>query len=99
MDEFCTEIWDRKMQNNEKIIRVYRVPGVHPFRKKLLLDRSKESHLGIDDLDTETCFMIGLHGENLNEKEWKILSWLLSETFEPENYSKSSLLVMMGIFP
>jgi phosphoribosylformylglycinamidine synthase len=76
----------------------YRVPGLSAFRKKLILDRAKELSLQIDDLQTETCYYVGISGE-LKKEEEKVLFWLLSETFEPQNFSEASFLVSFLISP
>ena len=43
------------------------------------------------DKSFEYCFNIEASGK-LTQKETKILKWLLSETFEPKNFKKASLL-------
>jgi len=54
------------------------------------LAREKISN-DIMDIQTEFCFYIEAEGPLLPE-EADVLSWLLSETFEPENFSSESFL-------
>lgn len=46
---------------------------------------------GIKDIKTEHCFYIEAK-EALTSEETKLLKWLLSETFEPDNFSEESFL-------
>lgn len=46
---------------------------------------------GINDILTEYCFYIGAK-EPLSTGEMELLRWLLSETFEPGNFSEESFL-------
>ncbi|MBI5204534.1 MAG: hypothetical protein HZA11_06410, partial [Nitrospirae bacterium] len=46
---------------------------------------------GFEDIETEHCFNVETK-EPLTNQELKILNWLLSETFEPENFSERSFL-------
>ena len=46
---------------------------------------------GLKDIKTEYCFYIEAK-ETLSAEEEELLRWLLSETFEPENFSSVSFL-------
>jgi len=74
------------------LIHFYRQPALFPARKKELLGvaRQKISPL-IKDIQTEYCFNIEITA-SLIQEELDILRWLLSETFEPENFSDKSFL-------
>ncbi len=74
------------------LIHFYRTPALSEAKKNELLSvvRQKISS-EIDDIKTEYCFNIESSGPFTSE-EMKILGWLLSETFEPENFSKESFL-------
>ena len=41
----------------------------------------------IRDIETEYCFNIEMVAP-LTEEEFRVLRWLLAETFEPENFSE-----------
>lgn len=56
----------------------------------------KEGFSELGDLDTEYCFYIEAE-EPLLPGQIDVLQWLLSETFEPENFSNQSLLNQNGI--
>jgi len=68
----------------------FRRPGVPSFVRDNLAAKIKSS--GLDLVDTETCFYIDSKSD-LTPRQWEVLTWLLSETFEPEGFStKGSLL-------
>lgn len=70
----------------------YKRPAVSDAGKKNLLALARmEIAEGIYDLRTEYCFYIDTEGTLLAE-ELDLLRWLLSETFEPENFSSESFL-------
>lgn len=74
------------------MIHLYRTPALSPSKKKSLLDLAKEKvHAGIDDIQTEYCFNIGTTAP-LSVEEFRVLRWLLAETFEPDNLSERSFL-------
>ena len=73
---------------------------LHFYRRPILSQSDKNSLLhvlrdifsfDVLDIDTEYCFNVGVI-EELSRDELDILRWLLSETFEPENFSSVSFL-------
>lgn len=80
-------------------------PLIYRYRKPALSGQKKESLLqivrqrvlpDINDIETECCFYIEAT-QPLNEPEADLLKWLLSETFEPENFSSKSLLTQSSV--
>lgn len=72
------------------ILRVYRI--VSDYKTTQLLKRVKEEiSPEIKEIKAEFCFNI-LITEPLNDEEFQILKWLLSETFQPEGFSTESFL-------
>ena len=70
----------------------YRRPAVSQAKKtELLLFVKQKISPQIIDLDTEHCFNVETAGL-LTPAEAEILRWLLSETFEPGNFSDKSFL-------
>lgn len=70
----------------------YKRPAVTGAQKSELLAAVQKYIAGsIEDILTEYCFYIGAK-EPLSPGEIELLRWLLSETFEPENYSEESFL-------
>lgn len=74
------------------LLRMYRTPALSSYKKNVLLKavREKISPV-IQDIETEFCFNIDI-SEPLTDEELNILRWLLSETFEPKNFSDNSFL-------
>lgn len=73
-------------------MHLYRMPALNQFETKNLLLRIKDkTGLEIIDVKSELCFNIQVEGL-LSEDELKTLRWLLSETFEPQNFSEKSFL-------
>src|SRR4030043_1474028 len=79
---------------------------LHFYRKPALLLEKKDNLVSlvkrtispdINDIQTEYCFNIDA-GDALTRDELEILRWLLSETFEPENFSDESFLTQ-NMFP
>ena len=74
------------------IIRFYRKSALSEYKTHLLL---KLLHSEISDeikeIETEFCYYIQTDAK-LSENELNVLRWLLSETFEPENFSEKSFL-------
>jgi phosphoribosylformylglycinamidine synthase len=70
----------------------YKTPAVSPAKEKDLLASAKKHISGaIRDIETEFCFYVDvLHP--LDADESQLLTWLLSETFEPEKFSETSFL-------
>lgn len=74
------------------LIHLYRRPALSEGKKRELLSTIKKRvSEDIEDIETEYCFNIESI-ESLTDEEIIILRWLLSETFEPENFSEKSFL-------
>jgi len=74
------------------LLHFYRKPALSPTKKdNLLLLVRKGVSPDISDIETEYCFNIETTAPLVDE-EIHILRWLLSETFEPENFSEESFL-------
>lgn len=75
------------------LLHLYRKPALSPEKKNNLVSLVKERIFPeIENIETEYCFNIDA-GEALLKEELDILHWLLSETFEPENFSNESFLI------
>jgi phosphoribosylformylglycinamidine synthase len=74
----------------------YKRPAATAARKKDLLSFLAKGGCGAGDILTEYCFYIEAN-EALTPDELNVLRWLLSETFEPENFSGESFLTDHGI--
>jgi phosphoribosylformylglycinamidine synthase len=84
------------MQSEERVhvslIYRYKTPVVTAAKKKELLALARKAvSRSILDIDTEFCFYIETSGP-LADDETELLRWLLSETFEPDQYSEESFL-------
>jgi len=76
----------------------YRRPALSPAKKNELLSLAKQSVFpSIEDIETEYCFNIETKSP-LTDDEANILRWLLSETFEPENFAEESFLLHSSSF-
>lgn len=74
------------------LIYRYKRPVVTGSRKSELLSFGKRQLAGgISDIRTEYCFYIQAK-RPLSAEEMELLRWLLSETFEPENFSEESFI-------
>ena len=74
------------------LLYAYRKPVLSEGKKRDLLFMVREKvSAGIEDILTEYCFYIETR-EALTPEEMGLLQWLLSETFEPENFSSESFL-------
>lgn len=74
------------------LIRSFRRPAYSEARKKALLALVRQRVTDeIEDIETEYCFYIEAK-EALLPEELSVLQWLLSETFEPDNFSALSFL-------
>lgn len=74
------------------LIHFYRQPALSHSKKRELLSVVKQNIFpSIEDIKTEYCFNIEIT-ETLTQDELEILCWLLSETFEPKNFSDKSFL-------
>jgi phosphoribosylformylglycinamidine synthase len=74
----------------------YKRPAVTAARKKDLLSFLAKGAGAARDILTEYCFYIEAK-EALTPDELNVLRWLLSETFEPDNFSVGSFLKDHGI--
>jgi phosphoribosylformylglycinamidine synthase len=74
------------------LLHFYRKPAISENKKKILLSTVRQCiSPDINNIETEYCFNIEATSP-LTDGELNILKWLLSETFEPENFSKKSFL-------
>ncbi|HEX8949945.1 MAG TPA: phosphoribosylformylglycinamidine synthase, partial [Dissulfurispiraceae bacterium] len=75
-----------------RLFHMYRAPALSLYRKSILLSAVRERiDPDITDIETEFCFNIETSAP-LTDEELAVLKWLLSETFEPENFSQKSFL-------
>ncbi|MEE9133055.1 MAG: phosphoribosylformylglycinamidine synthase [Gemmatimonadota bacterium] len=75
-----------------RLIHLYRAPGVSDARRNALLQTTRQLvSSDIEDIDTEYCFNIDA-AVGLTAEEFRILAWLLSETFEPQRFGAESFL-------
>jgi phosphoribosylformylglycinamidine synthase len=75
------------------LLHFYRKPALSPEKKDNLVSLIKQKiSPEIHDVKTEYCFNIDA-GEALTKEELEVLRWLLTETFEPENFSNESFLI------
>lgn len=75
----------------DQLIHLFRKPALSDYKRYVLINEIKKHIPEIADIETEYCFNVETL-EELNEKEMLFLRWLLSETFEPENFSTYSFL-------
>jgi len=74
------------------LMHFYRAPALSGARKNELLSLVRQTISSeVNDIETEYCFNIEAAG-TLDKDEMVILRWLLSETFEPGNFSEKSFL-------
>jgi len=75
------------------LLHFYRVPALTAAQRDALLSHVRMVVSGdIQDIDTEFCYNVQVDGQ-LSSEEKNILRWLLSETFEPEQFSDGSFLL------
>ncbi len=75
---------------------LYRTPGLSPAQKHTLLqDAVERVSADIHSIETEYCFNIQTQSALTPEQE-KVLTWLLSETFEPHRFGPESFLKTEG---
>ncbi len=74
------------------LFHLYRKPALSPYQTAGLLGAAQQnvSH-HVHKIETEFCFNIETSAP-LTVDESRLLRWLLSETFEPENFSSASFL-------
>jgi len=74
------------------LVHYFRSPGFSQEQQRSLLNRvRREISDGIGTILTEFCFNVELSSP-LAEAEETLLTWLLSETFEPGSFGRSSFL-------
>ncbi|MEK7846658.1 MAG: phosphoribosylformylglycinamidine synthase, partial [Nitrospinota bacterium] len=78
--------------SQKNLLNLYRTPALSSYKEDNLIKIFREKvSPDIDNIETEFCFNIEASAP-LTDKELNILRWLLSETFEPENFSSESFL-------
>jgi len=76
------------------LLHMHRTPALSSYKKAVLLKAVSEKITpDIKDIETEFCFNIE-SSEPLTDAELNKLKWLLSETFEPDNFSEKSFLTL-----
>lgn len=76
----------------KEMIRLYRKPALSKYKTKNLLNTViNEVSNNIFNIETEICFNISIT-DSLNQREIDTLKWLLSETFEQDNFSDKTFL-------
>lgn len=81
---------------DQQLFHSYRNPALSPYKKEVLLRSVRDKIMSdILDIETEHCFNIAATGP-LDAEEIKTLSWLLAETFEPEQYAADSFIASRG---
>jgi phosphoribosylformylglycinamidine synthase len=75
------------------LLHFYRTPSLSESARLALLDRAR-THVSPDiaGITSEFCFNVETAGP-LGDPEMRILTWLLSETFEPQGFGMSSFLL------
>jgi phosphoribosylformylglycinamidine synthase len=74
------------------LTHLYRTPAFSEAKKKEILEIARQTiSSDIEDIKTEYCFNIETTG-SLSPREIEVLSWLLSETFEPEGLFNATFL-------
>jgi len=75
------------------LLHFYRAPGLSESARLALLNRARECvSTDITDVRSESCFNVETVGQ-LGDPEMRILTWLLSETFEPRGFGRDSFLL------
>ena len=75
-----------------RLVHFYRKPALSPSKKSELLSLAKQRvSPAVEEIETEYCFYIETTAP-LTDQEKHALLWLLSETFEQENFSDASFL-------
>ena len=79
------------------LLHFYRVPALTPSRTDRLADWfESETGVSLSGLDTEFCFNVAAL-RPLVERRLRTLTWLLSETFEPEAFASTSFLAVRAL--
>lgn len=87
--------FEGSMAGEDNVIRLYRRPALSDIKRELLLRKVREIAPQVENIETEFCFYVGTES-HLTSGELGILQWLLSETFEPENFSRRILFRWRG---
>ena len=74
------------------ITRYYRKNALTKARIGQLLTEWNGPAIEIENIETETCFYVETDNKLTPEQESKLI-WLLTETFEPENFGKGSFIL------
>lgn len=75
------------------IQRFFRTPGVSVTKKTQVLKTAQRVLGGEYHVETEHCYNVETEaGTPLLPEQYQILAWLLSETFEQDNFSTGSFL-------
>ncbi len=78
------------------LLHLYRAPGLSPAQQNSLLQEAQERvSPTIRDIETESCFNIQTESALTSEAQ-QILTWLLSETFEPDRFGPESFFKTEG---
>jgi phosphoribosylformylglycinamidine synthase len=78
------------------LLHLFRTPGLSVTGTRRLLSRTAEVlDSPLAAIRTEACFNIQV-SEPLSANEMRILTWLLSETFDPEGFGEASFLLGPG---
>ncbi|MBU7004136.1 MAG: hypothetical protein HXS50_01120, partial [Theionarchaea archaeon] len=76
------------------LLHLFRKPALDSSQRSDLMQRINQAAGGkVVDLESEFCFNIESSGP-ISTKSMKVLEWLLSETFEPEYFSRDSFLTV-----
>ncbi len=74
------------------VVHYFRSPGFSSEQRRSLLNQIRlQISTAIETLATEFCFNVQLSAP-LDSREEALLTWLLSETFEPARFSRESFL-------
>jgi hypothetical protein len=76
------------------LFHLYRTPALSTFQTAGLLTTARQTVSSvIRGIETEFCFNVAADSP-LSGDEMRLLRWLLSETFEPEQFSDKSFLTL-----
>ena len=78
-------------------LHFYRSPALSTSRIRALEDRTRnEIRSDLHGIGTEYCFNVAAD-RPLSERDLRALTWLLSETFEPEGFASESFLAVRAL--
>ena len=79
------------------LLHFYRAPALSTSRIRALEDRIRAGiRSDLHGIGAEYCFNVAADGP-LAERELRTLTWLLSETFEPEGFASTSFLAVRAL--